>query len=94
MTPDVVAPQHHLGQQFLRQKTAGWIGPRQQAGYPLGGGAAWSLADGSEAPLGHTGTAQVAQAPTPPPFGSGSSLARGPVPAIYVGNPDLTSYPG
>jgi hypothetical protein len=102
MTPDAEDTQHKVGQRFLREKAGisryvggGQNGPEVgQGGYPLNSGSAWAAGRGSETPVGHTLTAQVVQAPAPPPFSAGGRMSAGPVPAVYAGNPDLTSYPG
>jgi len=98
MPPDVIEPQHRLGQDFLRAKAGepdeqgGQLGPHVgMKGYPLYGGSNSSLAGGGEAPIGHSGTAQIHEAPTPPAFGAGGRHSASAVPAIYVGNPDITN---
>jgi hypothetical protein len=98
MLPDDVNPQNQIGQDFLRAKAGtspyvggGQIGPeRGMNGYPFLGGAAQDLGNGGN-PVGHTRTAQVVQGATPSPFSAGDRGSATAVPAIYAGNPDLTS---
>jgi hypothetical protein len=92
MPADIRDPQHELGQDFLREKVSGNQAPKVgTTGYPFYGGGAWSLASGAEAPIGHSGTAQVKQAPSPKSFSAGGRQSASAVPAIYAGNPDLTN---
>jgi len=98
MPADILDPQHEIGQDFLRAKAGepdeqgGQLGPRLgQKGYPLYGGSNSSLGGGGEAPIGHSGVAQIKEAPAPKTYGAGGRQSASAVPAIYAGNPDLTN---